>query len=117
MIPHHLAAQSFSDSHGPLSGAEILLRTLAERGVDVIFLNPGTDTAPIAEGAETLTRRGLNAPRLVLCPHETIALAAAHGYFINTGKLAGVFVHVDVGTQNLGSMVHNVFRANAGVII
>ena len=53
----------------------------------------------------------------MLCPHETVALAAAHAHFAVTGRVQAVFVHVDVGTQNLGAMVHNAARAEAGVLI
>lgn len=101
----------------PLSGAELLLRGLIERGVDRIYINPGTDTAPVARAIELALAAGRRAPRLVLCPHETVALAAAHAHFAVTGRVSAVFVHVDVGTQNLGSMVHNAARAGAGVLI
>jgi acetolactate synthase-1/2/3 large subunit len=101
----------------PLSGAELLLRGLIDRGVDTIYINPGTDTAPLAHAIEIALAEARPAPRLVLCPHETVALAAAHAHFAVTGRVSAVFVHVDVGTQNLGAMVHNAARAGAGVII
>jgi len=100
-----------------LSGAELLLRGLVDRGIDTIYINPGTDTAPLARAIEVALVEQRPAPRLVLCPHETVALAAAHAHFAVTGKVAAVFVHVDVGTQNLGSMIHNASRAGAGVVI
>ncbi len=101
----------------PLSGADLLLRALVERGVDTIYINPGTDTAPLAHAVELAIAEQRPAPHLVLCPHETVALAAAHAHFAVTGKVSAVFVHVDVGTQNLGSMVHNAARSGAGVLI
>lgn len=100
-----------------LSGAGLLLQSLADRGVDLLFINPGTDTAPIARAVEIAVAEGRSAPRLILCPHETVAMAAAHAHFAVTGRVSAVFVHVDVGTQNLGSMVHNAARAGAGVLI
>jgi acetolactate synthase I/II/III large subunit len=95
----------------------VLVRTLAAQGVDVIFINPGTDTAPIQEAIAALAAMGEPVPRIVLCPHEAIALAAAHGYFAATGRVQVVLVHVDVGTQNLGSMLHNAARGEAGVVV
>ncbi|HVV24447.1 MAG TPA: thiamine pyrophosphate-binding protein, partial [Pseudonocardiaceae bacterium] len=92
--------------------AHALVRTMADVGVDRIFLNPGTDTAPIQEAVAEL-----DGPRVVLCLHEEVALAAAHAYFAATGRPQVVMVHVDVGTQNLGSMMHNADRANAGVVV
>lgn len=97
--------------------AELLVSVLVEHGVEVIFLNPGTDTAPVQEALAQLAADGAPVPRLVLCPHEALALAAAHAYFAVTGRPQVVMVHVDVGTQNLGAMLHNAFRAEAGVVI
>ncbi len=97
--------------------AEAVVRQLVEVGVSHVFLNPGTDTAPFQEAVLALTTAGEPAPRLVLCPHETVALAAAQAYHAVTGRPQLVMVHVDVGTQNLGAMLHNAARANAAVVI
>src|SRR4051794_8377720 len=94
-----------------------MLRTLAAEGVEVIFLNPGSDTAPLQEALAVLEAAGEVVPRVVLCLHEGVALAAAHAYFAVTGRPQLVMVHVDVGTQNLGSMVHNASRGQAAVVI
>ena len=56
-------------------------------------------------------------PRTVLCLFELVALAAAHGYYAATGRPQAVLVHVDVGTQNLGGMLHNAQRGRAAVLI
>jgi len=53
----------------------------------------------------------------VLCLFELVALAAAHGYYQATGRPQAVLVHVDVGTQNLGGMLHNAQRGRAAVLI
>ena len=97
--------------------AEAYLIALVAQGVDCIFLNPGTDTFPIQEAAAKLVALGRPVPKIVLCPFETVALAAAHGYFYATGRPQAVLVHVDVGTQNLGGMLHNAQRGRAGVVI
>ena len=44
-------------------------------------------------------------------------MAAAHGYFMVTGKPQIVLVHVDVGTQNIGANLHNAQRGRAGVVV
>ena len=97
--------------------AEEMLWLLGAHGVEVLFLNPGTDSAPLQEAAAVLASRRISSPRIVLCSFESVALAAAHGYFQVTRRPQAVFVHVDVGTQNLGAMVHNVLRDRAGVVI
>ena len=97
--------------------AEDVLYLLGAHGVEVLFLNPGTDSAPIQEAAATLAERGVPQPRIVACSFEAVALAAAHGYWQATGRPQAVWVHVDAGTQNLGAMVHDVLRDRAGVVV
>jgi len=97
--------------------AEDILYLLGAHGVEVLFLHPGTDSAPMQEAAVTLAARGLPYPRLVPCSFEATGLAAAHGFWQATGRPQAVWVHVDAGTQNLGAMVHDVFRDRAGVVV
>jgi acetolactate synthase-1/2/3 large subunit len=97
--------------------AEHLVSLLAEHGVDYLFLNPGTDTAPVQEAVYSLAEAGLPAPKVLLSTFESVSLAAAHAYWNMTGRPQAVFVHVDAGTQNLGAMVHNVLRGRAGVVV
>jgi acetolactate synthase-1/2/3 large subunit len=87
------------------------------QGVDCLFMNPGTDTIPIQEALSKLEQLGQPVPRTVLCLFELVALAAAHGYYQATGRPQAVLVHVDVGTQNLGGMLHNAQRGRAAVLI
>jgi acetolactate synthase-1/2/3 large subunit len=64
-----------------------------------------------------LSRRGVAVPRLVVSSFESVALAAALGYWQASGRPQAVFVHVDVGTQNLGAMVHDALRDRAGAVV
>jgi amino acid adenylation domain-containing protein len=86
-------------------------------GVEYIFINPGTDTAPILESIAKFAAQGRHAPKLILCLHESVAMAAAHGHFMISGKPQVVLVHVDVGTQNIGANMHNAQRGRAGVVV
>src|SRR6201996_7736062 len=97
--------------------AEHLVYLLGAHGVEYLFLNPGTDTAPVQEAVYTLAEAGLPAPVLLGSTFESVSLAAAHAYWKMTGRPQAVFVHVDAGTQNLGAQVHNVLRDRAGVIV
>lgn len=97
--------------------AEHLVSLLAAHGVEYLFLNPGTDTAPVQEAVYALTEAGLPAPTVLLSTFESVSLAAAHAYWKMTGRPQAVFVHVDAGTQNLGAQVHNVLRDRAGVVV
>lgn len=117
------AARTGADGNAGASDAELqtcaeeVLWLLGAHGVRVLFLNPGTDSAPLQEAAAALAERGVPAPRVIMSTFESVALAAAHGYWQATGEPQAVFVHVDVGTQNLGAMVHNVHRDRAGAVV
>lgn len=108
MTPSHAEARN---------GAEAVVQLFAAQGVDCIFLNPGTDTAPLQEAFVALAARGQTVPRIIPSLHESVALAAAHGYFAVTRRPQVVIVHVDVGTQNLGATLHDAQRGEAGVVI
>jgi len=80
--------------------AEAYLTLLAERGIDYLFANAGSDFGPIIEG---LTRAGSGAglaPTPITCPHENTALHMAIGYYLVTGRMQAVMVHTNVGTAN-----------------
>lgn len=106
-----------STSQKPAEAAEAYVRALVAQGVKCLFMNPGTDTIPIQEALSKLEQLGEPVPRTVLCLFELVALAAAHGYYAATGEPQAVLVHVDVGTQNLGGMLHNAQRGRAAVLI
>ena len=97
--------------------ADAFVEHLNAHAIDYLFINPGSDVAPIQESIAKFGASGRRAPRLILCPHESVALAAAHGYFMVTGKPQVVLVHADVGTLNLGANLHNAQRGRAGVVI
>lgn len=97
--------------------SDALVELLNTSGVDFIFINPGSDSAPLLESIAKFKAAGRRAPELILCLHESIAMAAAHGYFMVSGRPQVVFVHVDVGTLNIGANLHNAQRGRAGIVI
>ena len=94
--------------------AEAFLARLAERGVDYVFANAGTDFAPIIEA---LSRKNGKYPRFVTVPHENLAMAMANGYYRMAGKPAAVMVHVTVGTANTICGLMNMARDNVPVML
>ncbi|HXY99087.1 MAG TPA: thiamine pyrophosphate-requiring protein [Stellaceae bacterium] len=81
--------------------AEAYLSLLAERGIDWLFANGGTDFAPMVEGLAAIEAKS-RTPRLkvVSVGHENVAMAMAHGYYLMTGRPQAVMFHVNVGTAN-----------------
>ena len=99
------------------SAAEAYLTLLKDREVDYLFGNAGTDFPSIIEGlSKSLTGEG-SAPTPMTVPHENLAVAMAHGYYVATGRLASVMVHVNVGTANAICGVMNAARENVPVLM
>ena len=84
-----------TDSSVVLTGAEVLLRVLAEQGVEVIFGYPGGAVLPIYDA---IFRQ--NAIRHVLVRHEQAAVHAAEAYARSTGKVGVVLVTSGPGATN-----------------
>jgi acetolactate synthase I/II/III large subunit len=94
-----------------------LTATLADEGVRHLFINPGTDTAPVQEALAAARAAGSPHPRAVLCTHEFVALSAAMGHYFASGTPQAVMVHVDAGTLNLGGALHNAQRNRVPAVI
>jgi acetolactate synthase I/II/III large subunit len=99
------------------STAYFFLEGLTELGVDYLFCNFGTDHAPIIEEMAHRRKRGDAMPGVIRCPHENTAAHMAGGYAWVTGKGQGVLVHVDVGTANTATAMHNMFRSRIPVLL
>jgi len=95
------------------------LEALREAGIRYAFANLGSDHTGFIEAYSQAERLGTvdQFPELVLCPHESVALSAAHGYAQLSGEPQAVLVHTDVGTQSLGGAVHNASRGRVPVLI
>ena len=104
---------------GSYTTSTAFLEALAEAGVRYIFANLGSDHPGLIEALARAKAQGRedDVPRIVVCPHETVALAAAHAYATVTRQPQAVFVHVDAGTQNLGGAISNAMRGRVPVLI
>lgn len=94
-----------------MNGAECLVGTLINHGVDHIFTNPGTsEIGLVAEIAKT------DQIRAVPVLFEGIAAGAADGYFRMTGRPAATMLHVGPGLANAWSALHNAAKAGSGIV-
>lgn len=98
------------------SVAEAYLALLKDRGVDYLFGNAGTDFPSIIEGLSKAVMHGTKAPTPITVPHENVAVAMAHGYYLMTGRPQAVMVHVTVGTANGICAIMNAARENVPVL-
>jgi acetolactate synthase I/II/III large subunit len=96
---------------------DALLEALQEIGISYLFSNLGSDHPAVIEGLAKAKMLNCPLPEVIICPHEYVALSAAIGHYILSGEAQGVFVHTDVGTQNLGGSLHNAARSRVPVFI
>jgi acetolactate synthase-1/2/3 large subunit len=97
--------------------ADHFFGALADRGIDYLFANAGTDFSPVIEALAKAQALGTPIPTPVTVPHEAIAVAMAQGYHFATGRPQAVMVHVTVGTANaLGNLI-NLARANVPLLM
>jgi acetolactate synthase I/II/III large subunit len=101
--------------HEPANGAESVLLGLKRNGIDYLFANAGTDFPPIIEALAHLPADTL--PEPITIPHETAAVAMAHGYYLATGRPQAVMVHVNVGLANAAMGVINAMSDNVPVVV
>jgi acetolactate synthase-1/2/3 large subunit len=98
------------------SGAEAFVETLNTLGVERIFFNPGFDQLPLMGTIAKFRVSERKAPRIVLCPHESIAVSAAHGCAMASGKPQVVAVWEDGGTLQGGGAIVNLKAGRVPVV-
>jgi len=97
--------------------AAAYLALLADRGVDYLFGNAGTDFAPLIEAYAQAAQTGVAVPRPILATHENLAVAMAHGYGMVSRRIPAVMVHVSVGTANMVCAALNAARENVAILL
>ncbi len=93
-------------------GAEFLLQTAAERGVEVCFANPGTTEMPMVEALD-----GAPKIRPILGLFEGVCTGAADGYGRMAEKPAMSLLHLGPGLANGLCNLHNARRAHTPVLV
>ena len=88
-------------------GAEAFIEVLNANGVEKIFFNPGIDTVPVQVTVSRFMEQGKPTPDLVLCLDESVAMHAAHGHYMVSGRPQVVLVHRELGTLQVGGALLN----------
>lgn len=96
--------------------ADAYLAVLADRGVDYLFANAGTDFAPLIEALAKAQALGTPHPEPIACPHENTAQHMAIGYYLATGRPQLTMMHVNVGTANGLNGLLNASRGNTPML-
>ena len=94
-----------------MTGAEAIIGTLADCGVEACFANPGTSEMHLVTALDREPRI-----RSVLCLFEGVATGAADGYARMKGKPALTLLHLGPGYLNAGANIHNGRRAHVPMV-
>ncbi len=94
-----------------MNGAESLVQTLLDSGVDVCFANPGTSEMHFVAALDRVP--GM---KCVLGLQENIVTGAADGYWRMAGKPAATLLHCGPGLANGLAGLHDARRARSGIV-
>jgi acetolactate synthase-1/2/3 large subunit len=94
-----------------MNGAESLLTTLTNNGIEVCFTNPGTSEMHFVAALDEV--EGM---RCVLCLFEGVLSGAADGYARMARKPASTLLHLGPGLGNALANVHNAKKGNVPVV-
>lgn len=94
-----------------MNGAQSLIRTLVNAGVDVCFMNPGTSEMHFVSALDSVPQM-----RAVLGLFEGVVTGAADGYARMTGRPAATLLHLGPGMANGIANLHNARRAQTPLL-
>ena len=94
-----------------MNGAESLLRSLVDSGVEICFTNPGTSEMHFVAALDRVP--GM---RAILGLQENVVTGAADGYARMADKPASTLLHLGPGLANGLANLHNARRAHSPVV-
>ena len=94
-----------------MNGAQALLKTLADAGVEVCFTNPGTSEMHFVAALDSELKM-----RAVLALFEGVATGAADGYARMAGKPAATLLHLGCGLGNGLANLHNARKGKVPIV-
>ncbi|MCU1355463.1 MAG: ilvX [Acidimicrobiales bacterium] len=94
-----------------MNGAQALIRTLVDAGVDVCFMNPGTSEMHFVAALDDVPEM-----RGVLALFEGVATGAADGYARMADRPAATLLHLGPGLGNGLANLHNARKGHTPVV-
>jgi acetolactate synthase-1/2/3 large subunit len=94
-----------------MNGAECLVHTLVDGGVDACFANPGTSEMHFVAALDRI--EGM---RCVLGLAEGVVTGAADGFYRMADRPAATLLHLGPGLANGLANLHNAKKARSGVV-
>lgn len=98
-------------------GSDVFIEVLNANGVEHVFFNPGIDNAHMVEAISKYRASDRQTPAGILCLDEFVAMTAAHGHYMVSGRPQVVLVHSELGTQQVGGAMHNAQWGRVPVVL
>ena len=99
----------------PEWGSDVIAETLRRLGLEYVALNPGASFRGVHDSM--VNYLGNQRPEMIICPHEEVAVAIAHGYGRAAGKPMAAFVHDIVGLLHASMAIFNAWLARDPVLV
>jgi acetolactate synthase I/II/III large subunit len=94
-----------------MNGAQALIRTLVDSGVDACFMNPGTSEMHFVAALDAVPEM-----HSVLVLYEGVATGAADGYARMADRPAATLLHLGPGLGNGLANLHNARRGHTPIV-
>ncbi|WP_170787808.1 acetolactate synthase large subunit [Ruegeria lacuscaerulensis] len=94
-----------------MNGAQSLVKTLLNNGVNTVFANPGTSEMHFVAALDEHPEMNC-----ILCLFEGGTTGAADGYFRMKRDVAGTLLHLAPGFGNAFANLHNARKAGSGIV-
>jgi thiamine pyrophosphate-dependent acetolactate synthase large subunit-like protein len=96
-------------------GSDVIVDMMKAFEMEYIALNPGATFRGLHDSL--VNYGGNRLPEMILCPHEEITVALAHGYARACGKPMAAAVHNIVGLQHAAMAIYNAWCDRLPVIV
>lgn len=96
-------------------GSDLLVDALVHNKIDYIAFNPGSSVGGMLDSL--VNYKVDKKPELILCFHEEIAVAIAHGYAKASGKYMAVAIHANVGLMHASMAIFNAWCDRVPILV
>ena len=96
-------------------GSDLIVDMLKSLGIKYAALNPGASFRGIHDSLVNYNHN--KNPEMIVCCHEEIAVAVAHGYAKATGEPMAAIVHDVVGLQHASMAIYNAWCDKTPVLV
>jgi thiamine pyrophosphate-dependent acetolactate synthase large subunit-like protein len=98
-------------------GSDLIVDLLKVLGIEYVALNPGSSFRGIHDSLVNYESGKKPNPEIILCCHEEIAVAVAHGYAKAAGKPMAAIVHNVVGLQHASMAIYNAWCDRTPILV